>query len=75
MKKGDLCFFYHSNIGKEIVGVIKVVKEAFVDKTDMFSTCFSQRRLLQSWTLHFLWTGTVLEAHPEKNTISVCAQA
>ena len=34
MKCGDLCFFYHSNIGKEIVGVVKVIKEAFVDKTD-----------------------------------------
>ena len=34
MKKGDLCFFYHSNIGKEIVGVIEVIKEAFIDKTD-----------------------------------------
>ena len=34
MKYGDLCFFYHSNIGKEIVGVVKVIKEAFMDKTD-----------------------------------------
>jgi len=34
MKIGDLCFFYHSNIGKEIVGVVKVIKEAFLDKTD-----------------------------------------
>jgi predicted RNA-binding protein with PUA-like domain len=34
MKKGDLCFFYHSNIGKEIVGVVKVIKTAFLDKTD-----------------------------------------
>ena len=34
MKKGDLCFFYHSNIGKEIVGVIEVIKESFLDKTD-----------------------------------------
>ena len=34
MKVGDLCFFYHSNIGKEIVGVVKVIKEAFIDKTD-----------------------------------------
>ena len=34
MKKGDLCFFYHSNIGKEIVGVVRVIKEAFIDKTD-----------------------------------------
>ena len=34
MKKGDLCFFYHSNIGKEIVGIVKVIKRAFIDKTD-----------------------------------------
>ena len=34
MKLGDLCFFYHSNIGKEIVGVVKIIKEAFLDKTD-----------------------------------------
>ena len=26
MQKGDLCFFYHSNIGKEIVGVVEVIK-------------------------------------------------
>ncbi len=34
MKKGDLCFFYHSNIGKEVVGIVEVIKEAFLDKTD-----------------------------------------
>ena len=34
MKTGDLCFFYHSNIGKEIVGIVKVVREAFIDPTD-----------------------------------------
>ena len=34
MKKGDLCFFYHSNVGKEIVGIVEVTKEAFLDKTD-----------------------------------------
>ena len=34
MKKGDLCFFYHSNIGKEIVGIIEVIKIAFIDPTD-----------------------------------------
>lgn len=34
MKKGDLCFFYHSNIGKEIVGVVEVIKESFIDPTD-----------------------------------------
>ena len=34
MKKGDLCFFYHSNIGKEIVGIVEVIKEFYLDKTD-----------------------------------------
>ena len=34
MKKGDLCFFYHSNIGKEIVGIVKVIREAYPDPTD-----------------------------------------
>ena len=34
MKKGDLCFFYHSNIGKEIVGIVEVIQTAFLDPTD-----------------------------------------
>ena len=34
MKKGDLCFFYHSNIGTEIVGIVEVIKTAFIDPTD-----------------------------------------
>ena len=34
MKKGNQCFFYHSNIGKEIVGIVEVIKEAYPDKTD-----------------------------------------
>ena len=34
MNKGDYCFFYHSNIGKEIVGIVKVISEAYLDKTD-----------------------------------------
>ena len=34
MKKGDLCFFYHSNIGKEIVGIVEVIRTAFNDPSD-----------------------------------------
>ena len=34
MKSGDLCFFYHSNEGKEIVGIAKVLKAAYPDPTD-----------------------------------------
>ena len=41
MKKGDLCFFYHSNIGKEIVGIIEVNKTAFIDPTDSLKKFFA----------------------------------
>ena len=30
---GDLAFFYHSNIGKQIVGIVEVVREAYPDPT------------------------------------------
>jgi predicted RNA-binding protein with PUA-like domain len=34
MRRGDQAFFYHSNIGKEIVGIVEVVREAYPDPTD-----------------------------------------
>ena len=34
MRKGDLCFFYHSVTNKDIVGIVKVVKEYYPDPTD-----------------------------------------
>ena len=34
MKKGDRAFFYHSNVGKEIVGIAEVTREHFADPTD-----------------------------------------
>jgi predicted RNA-binding protein with PUA-like domain len=39
MRRGDLAFFYHSNIGKEIVGVVEVVREAYPDPTDEAWVC------------------------------------
>ena len=33
MKKGDLCLYYHSNEGKEVVGIVKVVNEYYQDPT------------------------------------------
>jgi len=33
MQQGDLAFFYHSNVGKEIVGVVEVAREAYPDPT------------------------------------------
>ena len=56
MKKGDLCFFYHSNIGKEIVGIVEVIKEHYLDKTDKSNrfvavTVKFKKRLLKSISL------------------------
>ena len=34
MKKGDKVYYYHSNVGKEVVGIAEVTKEAFPDPTD-----------------------------------------
>jgi predicted RNA-binding protein with PUA-like domain len=34
MKKGDLAFFYHSNEGKEVVGIVEIVREHYPDPTD-----------------------------------------
>ncbi len=33
MKEGDLAFFYHSNVGKEVVGVARVLRDAYADPT------------------------------------------
>jgi predicted RNA-binding protein with PUA-like domain len=33
MRKGDRAFFYHSNIGKEIVGIVEVIREHYPDPT------------------------------------------
>ena len=56
MRLGDLCFFYHSNIGKEIVGIVEVIKEHYLDKTDKSNrfvavTVKFKKRLLKSVTL------------------------
>ena len=34
MKSGELCFFYHSNEDKKIIGIVKIIKTAFIDPTD-----------------------------------------
>ncbi|MDR6952016.1 putative RNA-binding protein with PUA-like domain [Ancylobacter sp. 3268] len=34
MKRGDRGFFYHSNEGKEIVGIVEVIREAYPDPSD-----------------------------------------
>ena len=34
MKKGDRAFYYHSNEGKEIVGIVEIIREHYPDPTD-----------------------------------------
>ena len=49
MKRGDLCFFYHSNIGKEIVGIVEVIKTAFIDrKSTRLNSSHSQQSRMPS---------------------------
>ena len=43
MRRGDLAFFYHSNTGKEIVGVVEVVREAYPDPTDGAWVCVDMK--------------------------------
>ena len=66
MKKGDLCFFYHSNIGKEIVGIVKVIKEAFIDKTDKEGRFVAVQVMFQE----YLKYPVTLENIKKTNTIS-----
>ena len=34
MRRGDKCFFYHTGKEKSIIGIVQVIKEAFLDKSD-----------------------------------------
>ena len=43
MRKGDRAFFYHSNIGKEIVGVVEVVREGYPDPTGEKWVCVDMK--------------------------------
>ena len=49
MKKGDLCFFYHSNIGKEIVGIVSIIKQAFPDPTDKTKKFVAVKVKYEKW--------------------------
>ena len=40
MKKNDLCFFYHSGKEKRIIGIVRIIKEHFRDKTDKANNLF-----------------------------------
>jgi predicted RNA-binding protein with PUA-like domain len=74
MKLGDLAFFYHSNEGREIVGICEVAKEYYPDPTDeagRFGMCDFKaiRALPQPVTL------AQMKAHPELQNLSLIKQS
>ncbi|MFL5731090.1 MAG: EVE domain-containing protein [Cytophagaceae bacterium] len=79
MKKGDLLLFYHSNEGKDIVGIAKVVKEAFPDPTakegDWVAVEIAPyKKLKKSITLEFIKTDKILKGMElvRLSRLSVC---
>jgi predicted RNA-binding protein with PUA-like domain len=74
MRVGDLAFFYHSNVGKEIVGIVKVARTAYPDPTDATGkfVCVdvaAQRPLPQPVTL------AAIKANPKLQTIGLIKQS
>ncbi|CAN5150029.1 EVE domain-containing protein [soil metagenome] len=66
MMKGDLCFFYHSNIGLEVVGVMEIVEEAGPDSTDKSGKWISvyvapQKKLAKTVTLKAMKADPALD--------------
>ena len=74
MRKGDLCFFYHSNIGKEIVGIVQVVKEAFKDPTDK-KKYFVAVRVKYKKTFIKPITLSIIKKHPHLKELSLVKQS
>jgi predicted RNA-binding protein with PUA-like domain len=74
MKKGDLCFFYHSNVGKEIVGIVKVAKEAYPDPTAEGDTwvCVDMKAVK---TLKHAVTLAAIKADPRFTELALLRQS
>ena len=64
MKKGDEVFYYHSNEGMEIVGIAKVLKEAFQDPTTK-EEAWVAVELKPVKSLKYPVTLSVIKKHPE----------
>jgi predicted RNA-binding protein with PUA-like domain len=74
MQKGDLAFFYHSNEGKEIVGITEIVKTAYPDPSDetgkfVMVDVIPRKALIQSVTL------ATIKAHPKLQDMSLIKQS
>ena len=74
MRKGDLCFFYHSNIGKEIVGIVQVVREAFKDPTDK-NKYFVAVRVKHKKTFNKPISLSSIKKHPHLKELSLVKQS
>lgn len=71
MRLGDRAFFYHSNIGKSVVGVVEVVREAYPDPTAESGpwVCVDLRAL---HALPAPVTLAQIKAHPELGEMALC---
>ena len=69
MKKNDLCFFYHSVLEKSIIGIVKVVKEFYLDPTDLSGKFVA----VDVKTMHKLKNPVTLEMIKSNNKLSEVA--
>ena len=74
MKLGDLCFFYHSNIGKEIVGIVEVIKLAFKDPTDI-KKYFVAIKVKHKKTFTHPVSLDMIKKHPHLKELSLVKQS
>ena len=74
MKKGDLCFFYHSNIGKKVVGIVEVIKESFIDPTDE-KKYFVAVKFKHKKTFNNPVSLEVIKNHPHLKELSLVKQS
>lgn len=74
MRLGDLCLFYHSNIGKEIMGIVRVVRTHYPDHTDE-SGRFGMVDV--QWYADFKKTVTLeqIKAHPDLQDLLLIKQS
>ena len=71
MKKGDLCFFYHSNIGKEIVGIVEVITTAFLDPTDKKNQFVAVKVKFKEKLIKSITLETIKKIHTLKHLLLI----
>jgi predicted RNA-binding protein with PUA-like domain len=74
MKKGDKAFFYHSNEGKEIVGIVEIAKEYYPDPTDKDGK-FGMVDVKAVKPLKTPVTLAQIKAHPKLKTMALVRQS